>query len=53
VFAAATWALWLPSALLNSVGLFVGMSACHGLINGVFAIVMNSAQKQLFGDEMY
>ncbi|KAH3910119.1 hypothetical protein HBI56_223560 [Parastagonospora nodorum] len=53
VYALATWALWLPSAQTNNVGLFIGMSTCHGLINGVFNIVMNSAQKQLFGDEMY
>jgi MFS family permease len=53
VYVIATWALWVPSALTNSVGLYIGMSVCHGLINGVFNIVMNSAQKQLFGDEMY
>jgi MFS family permease len=53
VFAIATWALWLPSALTDSVGLYIGMSVCHGLISGVFVTVMNSAQKELFGDEMY
>ncbi|KAF2829832.1 MFS general substrate transporter [Ophiobolus disseminans] len=53
VYVLATWSLWLPSALHGTVGLYIGMSVCHGLINGVFNIVMNSAQKQLFGDEMY
>jgi MFS family permease len=53
LYALATWALWLPSALTSNVGLYIGMSVCHGLVNGVFNIVMNSAQKQLFGDEMY
>jgi hypothetical protein len=53
VYVLATWVLWLPSALYGSVGLYIGMSVCHGLINGVFNISMNSAQKQLFGDEMY
>jgi MFS family permease len=53
VYVLATWALWLPSAMTNHIGLYIGMSVCHGLINGVFNIVMNSAQKQLFGDEMY
>ena len=53
IYALATWFLWLPSALTGNAGLYVGMSVCHGLINGVFNIVMNSAQKQLFGDEMY
>ena len=53
VYVIATWFLWLSSALTGNVGLYIGMSVCHGLINGVFNIVMNSAQKQLFGDEMY
>ncbi|KAL5116033.1 hypothetical protein ACEQ8H_006044 [Pleosporales sp. CAS-2024a] len=53
LYTLATWGLWLPSALSSSVGLYISMSVCHGLINGVFNIVMNSAQKQLFGDEMY
>ena len=53
IYGVATWALWLPSALTNNLGLFIGMSVCHGLINGVFNVVMNSVQKELFGDEMY
>ncbi|KAJ4368938.1 hypothetical protein N0V83_006020 [Neocucurbitaria cava] len=53
IYAFATWALWLSSALTNSVGLYIGMSVCHGLISGVFNTVMNSVQKELFGDEMY
>jgi MFS family permease len=53
VFAIATWALWLPSALTNNVGLYIGMSVCHGLVSQVFAVVMNSVHKELFGDEMY
>jgi MFS family permease len=53
VYALATWCLWLPSALNGSTGLYIGMSVCHGLTNGVFNIVMNSVQKELFGDEMY
>jgi hypothetical protein len=40
LFAAAPWALWLLSALTNSVGLFIGMSVRHGLSNGVFAIAI-------------
>lgn len=53
IYAVATWAFWLTSALTGNVGLYIGMSVCHGLVMGVFNIVMNSAQKQLFGDEMY
>lgn len=53
VYVFATWALWLPSALTNNLRLFMGMSVCHGLINGVFNTTMNSIQRQLFGDEMY
>lgn len=52
-YAMATWGLWLPSAFLNHLGLFIGMSVCHGIISGVFNTVMNSVQKELFGDEMY
>lgn len=53
VYALATWTLWLPSALGNHLGLYIAMSVCHGLISGVFNTVSNSAQKQLFGNEMY
>jgi MFS family permease len=53
IYVLATWALWLPSALTNNVKLYIGMSVCHGLVNGVFNTVMNSVQKALFGDEMY
>jgi len=53
VYALATWAFWLPSALSSHVGLYITMSVCHGLISGVFGTVSNSAQKQLFGNEMY
>jgi MFS family permease len=53
IYVLATWALWLPSALTNNVKLYIGMSVCHGLVNGVFNTVMNSAQMALFGDEMY
>lgn len=53
VYALATWTLWLPSALGNDESLYMAMSVCHGLISGVFNTVSNSAQKQLFGDEMY
>ncbi|OAL50039.1 MFS general substrate transporter [Pyrenochaeta sp. DS3sAY3a] len=52
-YAMASWGLWLPSAFLNNLGLFIGMSVCHGIISGVFNTVMNSVQKELFGDEMY
>ncbi len=53
VYATATWALWLTAAMTSNVGVFIGMSICHGLSNGVFNVVMNSAQKMLFGAEMY
>lgn len=53
IYALATWGLWLPSALSSNQGLYIGLCVCHGLINGVFNIVMNSVQKELFGDEMY
>ncbi|KAF2848813.1 MFS general substrate transporter [Plenodomus tracheiphilus IPT5] len=53
IYAVATWALWLPSALRDDEGLYIAMSVCHGIISGVFNTVCNSAQKQLFGDEMY
>lgn len=52
VYALAIWSLWLPSALVNNFGLYVALSVCHGLINGVFSTVSNSVQRQLFGDEM-
>ncbi|CBX93380.1 hypothetical protein LEMA_P042810.1 [Plenodomus lingam JN3] len=53
VYALATWALWLPSALLKNKDVYIAMLVCHGIVNGVFNTVCNSAQKQLFGDEMY
>jgi MFS family permease len=53
VYALATWVFWLTAAEAGNVGLWISMSVFHGLVNGVFNIVMNSAQKQLFGDEMY
>ncbi|KAH7075533.1 major facilitator superfamily domain-containing protein [Paraphoma chrysanthemicola] len=53
VYVLATWGLWLPSALKGNVGLYIAMSVCHGLVNGVFNTVMNSAQKALFGEETY
>ena len=53
VYAVATWGLWLPAALTGHVGLYVAMCIFHGLVNGVFNTVMNSAQKTLFGAEMY
>lgn len=53
LYVLATWCLWLPAATAGTRGLWIAMSVCHGLINGVFNIVMNSVQKQLFGDEMY
>ncbi|KAH7090608.1 hypothetical protein FB567DRAFT_465910 [Paraphoma chrysanthemicola] len=53
VYMLATWGLWLPSAIKGNLGLYIAMSVCHGLVNGVFNTVMNSAQKALFGDETY
>jgi MFS family permease len=53
VYALATWVFWLIAAETGNVGLWISMSVFHGLVSGVFNIVMNSAQKQLFGDEMY
>ncbi|KAI8934796.1 hypothetical protein NX059_008481 [Plenodomus lindquistii] len=53
VYAVAIWALWLPSALRSNADLYIAMAVCHGVISGVFNTVSNSAQKQLFGDEMY
>jgi MFS family permease len=53
VYAIATWALWLSAAMTRNVGLYIGMSVCHGLSNGVFNVVINSALKMLFGAEMY
>ena len=53
VYAIATWALWLSSAMMSNMGLYIGMNICYGLSSGVFNTVMNSAQKTLFGAEMY
>ncbi|KAI4632441.1 uncharacterized protein J4E87_001914 [Alternaria ethzedia] len=53
VYAMATWAFWLSAAMTSNVGLYICMSVCHGLSNGVFNVVINSAQKMLFGSEMY
>lgn len=53
IYVLATWTLWLPSALSNNLRLYIGMSVCHGVINGVFNTTMNSIQKELFGEEMY
>ncbi|KAH6870765.1 major facilitator superfamily domain-containing protein [Alternaria rosae] len=53
VYVIATWAFWLSAAMTSNVGLYIGMSVCHGLSNGVFNVVINSAQKMLFGSEMY
>jgi MFS family permease len=53
VYAIATWALWLSSAMTSSLGLYIGMNVCYGLSSGAFNTVMNSAQKVLFGAEMY
>jgi MFS family permease len=53
IYASAIWALWLSSALTSNMGLYVAMSVCHGISNGVFNTVMASAQKTLFGPEMY
>ena len=35
------------------MGLYVSMCVFHGLVTGVFNILINSAQKTLFGAEMY
>jgi MFS family permease len=53
MYTLATWAFWLPAAITSNMPLYICMSVCHGLINGVFNTVMNSAQKMLFGAEMY
>ncbi|KAI4625617.1 hypothetical protein J4E80_002749 [Alternaria sp. BMP 0032] len=53
VYAIATWAFWLSAAITSNVGLYICMSVCHGMSNGVFNVVINSAQKMLFGSEMY
>lgn len=53
VYAIATWALFLSSAITSDLGPYVGMTVCYGLSSGVFNTVMNSAQKMLFGAEMY
>ncbi|KAG9185912.1 hypothetical protein G6011_07243 [Alternaria panax] len=53
VYATATWSLWLSSATASNLGLYIGMTVCYGLSSGVFNTVMNSAQKTLFGAEMY
>jgi multisubunit Na+/H+ antiporter MnhC subunit len=49
----ATWALWLPSAIASNLSLYIAMSVCYGLSNGGFNTVMNTAQKHMFGSEMY
>ncbi|KAL1792540.1 hypothetical protein ACET3X_009047 [Alternaria dauci] len=53
VYAIATWALFLSSAMTSSLGLYIAFTVCYGLSSGVFNTVMNSAQKTLFGAEMY
>lgn len=53
IYAVAIWALWLPSTVGHQFGLYIALSVCHGLVNGVFVTVSNSVQKQLFGEEKY
>ncbi|EDU48250.1 Major Facilitator Superfamily protein [Pyrenophora tritici-repentis] len=53
VYCLATFTLWLPAATVSNVGLYIGMCVFHGLVNGVFLILINTAQKTLFGAEMY
>jgi MFS family permease len=53
ISASAIWVLWLSAAMKSNMGLYVVMSVCHGLSNGVFNTVMASVQKTLFGAEMY
>ncbi|KAI4949199.1 hypothetical protein J4E91_005663 [Alternaria rosae] len=53
MYVIATWAFWLSAAMTSNVGIYIGMSVCHGLSNGVFNVVINSVQKMLFGSEMY
>ncbi|KAE8867953.1 hypothetical protein PTNB29_01864 [Pyrenophora teres f. teres] len=53
VYCLVTFTLWLPAAMVSNVGLYISTCVFHGLINGVFIILINSAQKTLFGAEMY
>lgn len=52
-YAAGVWGLWLPAAVMEKDGLWIGFSILYGMINGTFNTVVNSAQKKLFGDELY
>jgi MFS family permease len=53
MYACAIWILWLTAAVKGNIGLYIAMNVCHGIANGVFNTVMASAQKTLFGAEMY
>jgi MFS family permease len=52
VYDFSIWLLWVSSAKLGNIGLYISMCVCHGLSNGVFNTVMASVQKTLFGAEM-
>ncbi|RMZ74354.1 monocarboxylate transporter [Pyrenophora seminiperda CCB06] len=53
VYVLATFTLWLSAALVSNIGLYISMCVFHGLVTGVFGILINSAQTTLFGAEMY
>ena len=53
MYACAIWVLWLSAAMKSNMALYIAMDVCHGMSNGLFNTVMASAQKTLFGAEMY
>ncbi|PVI07121.1 MFS general substrate transporter [Periconia macrospinosa] len=53
VYAVGVWGFWYSAAAIKSEGLWIGFSVLYGIINGTFNTVVNSAQKRLFGDEVY
>jgi len=53
VYVLATFTLWLAAAMISNVGLYISMCVFHGLVAGVFNTLISSAQKTLFGAEMY
>lgn len=53
VYAVGTWGLWFTAARTNNGPFWIMFNVLYGVVNGTFNTVINSIQRQLFGDEMY
>ncbi|CAI6252318.1 unnamed protein product [Periconia digitata] len=52
-YAVSVWGFWFSAAAVKSEALWIVFSILYGAINGTFNMIVNSAQKRLFGDELY